>query len=128
MIWLAVALGGAVGAPLRFVADRWVQRRTFGDDAPTAWPLGTLVVNLVGAFALGVIVGAARTGRGDPVLIAALGTGLCGALTTFSTTSVETMRLVEADRWGAAARVAGANLGLSVVVAALGLGIAAAIW
>ncbi|NLH64965.1 MAG: hypothetical protein GX471_02075, partial [Candidatus Microthrix parvicella] len=62
MVWLAVGIGGALGAPLRFVTDRWVQERRFGDDERTAWPLGTLTVNVIGGLMLGVIVGASRYG------------------------------------------------------------------
>ena len=128
MVWLAVAIGGALGAPLRFVTDRRVQWRAFGDHESSAWPLGTLVVNLAGALALGLIVGAGRYGPLGPLPSAALGTGVCGALTTFSTVSVETVRLVERERWLAAATVAATNLILTVAVAAVGLWVAAALW
>lgn len=128
MVWLAVGIGGALGAPLRFVTDRWVQERRFGADELSAWPLGTLVVNVIGGLMLGVIVGASRYGTLGAVPVAVMGTGFCGALTTFSTASVETIRLAEADRWPAALAVAASNLLLSMTAAALGLGLTAAIW
>ena len=128
MVWLAVGIGGALGAPLRFVTDRWVQERRFGDDELTAWPLGTLAVNVIGGLMLGVIVGASRYGTLGAVPVAVMGPGFCGALTTFSTASVETIRLAEADRWPAALAVAASNLLLTMTAAALGLGLTAAIW
>ena len=128
MVWLAVGIGGALGAPLRFVTDRWVQERRFGDDELTAWPLVTLAVNVIGGLMLGVIVGASRYGTLGAVPVAVMGTGFCGALTTFSTASVETIRLAEADRWPAALAVAASNLLLTMTAAALGLGLTAAIW
>ena len=76
----------------------------------------------------GVIVGASRYGTLGAVPVAVMGTGFCGALTTFSTASVETIRLAEADRWPAALAVAASNLLLSMTAAALGLGLTAAIW
>ncbi len=126
MVWLAVAIGGALGAPLRFVTDRWVQWRAFGDHESRAWPLGTLVVNVAGGLALGLIVGATRYGSLGPLPAAALGTGLCGALTTFSTVSVEVVRLAENERWAGAAAAAAANLVLTTLAGAAGLGLAAA--
>ena len=125
---MAVGIGGALGAPLRFVTDRWVQERRFGDDERTAWPLGTLTVNVIGGLMLGVIVGASRYGTLGAVPVAVMGTGFCGALTTFSTASVETIRLAEAERWPAALAVAASNLLLTMTAAALGLGLTAAIW
>lgn len=128
MVWLAVALGGALGAPLRFVTDRRVQGRTFGAAEQTAWPLGTLAVNVLGGLLLGLVAGASRYGTLGDVPAAALGTGFCGALTTFSTVSVEVVRLAEADRWAGAATAAAANLAFTMAAAAAGLSIASALW
>jgi CrcB protein len=68
---LLVAAGAAVGAPLRFLAGRLLDGRL---------PWGTIVVNLVGSFLLGLCSGAGLTGD----RYALLGTGFCGALTTYS--------------------------------------------
>lgn len=83
-----VFLGAALGAPLRYLADRAVQARH-----DSVFPWGTLVANLTGCLALGALLGA---GTALPGWIAALlGVGVCGALTTFSTFSYETVRLAE---------------------------------
>jgi len=86
---LLVFAGGAVGAPARYLLDRWITgRRRAG-----VFPWGTLAVNLAGSLILGFVLGAARTLPEDVVTL--LGTGFCGALTTFSTFGYETMRLLE---------------------------------
>lgn len=83
-----VFVGGMVGAPLRYLADRAVQAR---HDSRLPW--GTMSVNLVGCLLLGALTGAGTALPGP--LLALLGTGLCGALTTYSTFSYETLRLAE---------------------------------
>ena len=82
---LLVALGAAVGAPLRYLVDRFVQARH-----DSVFPWGTLTVNVAGSLLLGVLV-ASVDGR----WLALLGTGFCGALTTYSTFGYETVRLVQ---------------------------------
>lgn len=86
MNWLLVIAGGMVGAPLRYLTDRIVQSRH-----DTVFPWGTLAVNVTGCLILGLLTGAAP----GPNLQLLLGTGLCGALTTYSTFSYETLRLAE---------------------------------
>ena len=107
MTVLLVLLGGALGAPARYVLDRWVQSRH-----ASVLPWGTLTVNAGGSLLLGITAGAvAATGGPDWVLVL-VGTGFCGALTTFSTFSFETIRLVE-ERATSAALV---NVVASVLV------------
>lgn len=88
--FLLVAAGGAVGAPLRYLTDRAVQARH-----DTVFPWGTFSVNVVGSLILGILTGAALSGAAGHTAQLLLGTGLCGALTTYSTFSYETMRLAE---------------------------------
>lgn len=112
MTVVLVLLGGAIGAPARFLLDRTVQSRH-----DSAFPWGTLSVNMLGSLVLGTLAGAA-TGH-DTALWALVGTGFCGALTTFSTFGYETLRLFE-DR---ARLFAVVNV---LVTVAAGLGAAAA--
>lgn len=116
MTVLMVALGAAAGAPLRYAVDRFVQSRTRG-----VFPWGTLVVNVVGSFLLGVIARAALDGGVGEDVVALGGVGFCGALTTYSTFGYETLRLVE----GGARWIAFGNVAVSVVA---GVGAAAAGW
>jgi CrcB protein len=100
MIALMVAIGAAVGAPARYLTDRMVQARH-----DTVFPWGTLTVNITASLVLGVLAGAA--GDVSATVAALLGTGFCAALSTFSTFSYETMRLLqERDRFYAAANIA----------------------
>ncbi|MCX3291952.1 fluoride efflux transporter CrcB [Streptomyces sp. NEAU-H22] len=84
MNWLLVVGGALVGAPLRYLTDRAVQARH-----DSVFPWGTFTVNVTGSLILGLLTGAATH------LQILLGTGLCGALTTYSTFSYETLRLAE---------------------------------
>ncbi|MEZ4239788.1 MAG: CrcB family protein [Myxococcota bacterium] len=115
--WLAIAGGGALGALSRYgvslLLARWLG---------PAFPFGTLAVNGVGSFVLGLVVALGPLAPGDddllgPTARALAGTGFCGAFTTFSTFSVETMRMPP----GLAATNVGANLALSLVAASTGL-------
>ncbi|MFN8205397.1 MAG: fluoride efflux transporter CrcB [Solirubrobacteraceae bacterium] len=110
--WAAAAALGALGALARFRVTALVSAR-----AGTDFPLGTFVVNLTGAFALGVLVGADIGHR----TLFILGTGFMGGYTTFSTWMVESERLGEA---GGIVLLA-ANLALSALA---GFGVAAAGW
>ncbi|MEU8677222.1 CrcB family protein [Streptomyces sp. NPDC048560] len=108
MNWLLVAVGGALGAPLRYLTDRAVQASHGGGGLPYVFPWGTFTVNAAGSLLLGVLTGATLS---EPVY-ALVGTGLCGALTTYSTFSYETLRLAEGGR----AFLAGANVVASLLV------------
>ena len=123
MSLLLVIAGAAVGAPLRYLTDRAVQRRH-----DTVFPWGTFAVNVFGSLVLGIVAGAVLTGGASPAVQLAVGTGFCGALTTYSTFSYETLRLLEGDaRLIAAANVAG-SIVAGVAAAFLGVAISDAIW
>jgi CrcB protein len=119
MTILLIALGAAVGAPARYLTDQAIQSRH-----ATVFPWGTFTVNVFGSFILGVL--AAITNRLDPALAAGLGTGFCGALTTYSTFSYETLRLLEerASFYAAANMVASVAAGLGAAVIGLAVGTA----
>lgn len=107
MTVLLVLVGGAVGAPVRYLVDVVVQSRH-----GSLMPWGTLVVNALGSLALGVTAGAVDATGGPAWVLTLVGTGFCGALTTFSTFSFETLRLVQQSAFVHAT----ANVALSLVV------------
>ncbi|WP_128378140.1 fluoride efflux transporter CrcB [Streptomyces cavernae] len=123
MNWLLVIVGGMVGAPLRYLTDRAVQLRH-----DTAFPWGTLAVNVAGCLVLGLLAGAASAGAASAHLQFLLGTGLCGALTTYSTFSYETLRLAEdgAGFYAVANVIASVAAGLGA--AFVGVSFAEALW
>ncbi|WNM32206.1 fluoride efflux transporter CrcB [Streptomyces sp. Li-HN-5-11] len=123
MNWLLVVVGAMVGAPLRYLTDRAVQSRH-----DSVFPWGTFVVNVTGCLILGLLTGAVAAGAAGGHLQLLLGTGLCGALTTYSTFSYETLRLTEtgAGLYAAANAVASVVAGLGAAFA--GASIAGVLW
>jgi fluoride exporter len=113
-IWFWVALAGAAGAVLRFVVDGHVLARSGG-----RLPWGTALVNLSGAFVLGIIAGAAP----GHALTLIVGTGFLGAYTTFSTWMLESLLLGESGRVNAAVVNVAGQLVVGLAVAALGFGL-----
>jgi CrcB protein len=116
---LLLAVAGGTGAVARFLVDAAVARRS-----SFRVPLGTLLINVSGSLLLGLVTGLAV--GADPASRSAsvktvLGTGFCGGYTTFSTASVETVRLWLAEGVGTGAWYAAATLVLSVAAATLGL-------
>ena len=110
MTALLVVAGALAGAPLRLLADRIaVTRRGAGSV------LGTLTVNVAGSALLGLLLGA---GDVPAEVVALVGTGFCGTLTTFSTFGVDVVRLVEERAVGRAAAYLAATLVLGLGAAA----------
>lgn len=108
---LAVALGGAFGAMSRYLISGWVARLTH--ESP--FPYGTLAVNVIGSFLLGLMMGLGSEGRFmlPPTVRLVLGVGFLGAFTTFSTFSIETIEALKIGDF----RVAIANTVVSVLTA-----------
>ncbi|WP_439664192.1 fluoride efflux transporter CrcB [Lentzea sp. HUAS TT2] len=111
MTALVVFLGAALGAPARYLLDRFVQSRHSSD-----FPLGTLTVNVVGCLLIGFVVGTSW--------MPLLGIGFCGGLTTYSTFSYETVKLLEAERYRPALLNVLVSVVLGVGAAAIGLALA----
>ena len=105
--WMLVALGGALGAVLRFYIS---------ESMPDAdFPWATLSVNLVGSLLLGAVTAATLSNALAEPQALLLGVGLLGAFTTMSTFSVETITLMEAGQW----RLAGTYVVVSAVIGPL---------
>lgn len=120
--FLFVCVGAAIGAPARYLTDRAVQARH-----DTVVPWGTMTVNVVGSMVLGLLTGVATSHHVSEAVALGLGTGLCGALTTYSTFSYETFRLYESG----ARLYAALNIAISLLAglgaALLGLAIGSAL-
>ena len=109
---ISVAIGGAFGAVARYLIGLAV-----------AFPLGTLAVNVLGSFVIG-LVWALFAARGLQTWLPLVMTGFLGGFTTFSAFSLDTLRLVEGGRFGAAGGYVLASVLLSLIACALGLWLA----
>jgi len=113
----AIALGGAIGACLRFALSEWMLH-LFG----RAFPFGTLLVNILGSFVIGLLYGLLITEQIAPnpwrIFI---GIGVLGAFTTFSTFSMDTVLLLQQGDWLKAIANVVLNLVLCLTLAWLGL-------
>jgi CrcB protein len=112
---LLVAVGGGVGAALRFVLDGVVRARV------RRFPIGTMVINVTGSLVLGFVTGMGEVGTIAASTVAVLGTGMMGGYTTFSTASVETVQLLRTGKTRLAVLNGLGMLVVSVGAAALGL-------
>lgn len=119
MTVVLVALGAAFGAPLRYMVDRAVQGRH-----DSVFPWGTFAVNVTGSLILGILIG----GAAPSPLVALLGTGLCGALSTYSTFGYETIRLFEDGARFYSLLNAGVSIIAGLGAAFVGVSLAEAIW
>lgn len=91
---LLVALGGSIGAVFRYLLSI-LMLQLFG----SAFPFGTLLVNIIGSFLMGIIYALGQVSEVSPELKALVGVGLLGAFTTFSTFSNETLLLIQSGVW-----------------------------
>lgn len=111
-----VCLAGAVGTGARYVVGQWAAQR-FG----TAFPFGTLFVNLAGCFAMGAAMHAALTMPWSETARAAIAIGFLGGLTTYSAFNFETTRLIETGAYGAALTNAFVTIAGSLIAGVLGM-------
>jgi CrcB protein len=118
--WAGFVVAGAVGAPARYLLDDAISSRTQG-----VFPWGTLAINVSGSFLLGLLTGLALFHGLPATPRLVVGTGFCGAYTTFSTFTYETVRLAEEGAVNEAVRNALASLVLGAAAAAAGLAAAA---
>jgi len=117
---LGIALAGALGAPARYLVDGFVI-----DKTEAGLPLGTFLVNVSGSFVLGVLTGLALYHAFPSTPKTILGTGFCGAYTTFSSFTYETVRLAEQGAHRSALWTLLGSLVVPALAAGLGLALAA---
>ena len=120
LAWAGFVIAAAVGAPLRYLVDGAIAERAEG-----VFPWGTFVINASGSLVLGVLTGLGLYHAFPKVPKVILGTGFCGAYTTFSTFTYETVELLEEGAVNEAARNAFGTLLVGAGAAALGLALAA---
>lgn len=112
---ILVALGGSIGAVFRYLISIFMIQ-VFG----SSFPFGTLLVNVIGSFFMGVIYALGQMSHISPELKALIGIGLLGALTTFSTFSNETLLLMQEGDWLKAILNVVLNLSLCLFMVYLG--------
>jgi CrcB protein len=118
VILLVIAIGGAAGALARYAVANWALRH-WG----TAFPYGTLVINVAGSFLLGVVMQLAQQQAINDTTRMLIAVGFCGAFTTFSTFSYENVLLLQQKNWNAVLVYTAASVvvGLLAVMAGLQL-------
>jgi len=115
----SVSGAGAVGAASRYLLDLVVTRRF-----PRTVPRGTMTINIIGSFILGLISGLVVHHHLASVSDLIIGIGFCGGLTTASSAAFETARLFHQGKTSAAAMTITLGIGTSCIAGAIGLGIA----
>jgi CrcB protein len=119
ILLLAVSAAAAIGAPVRYLLDKAITSRR-----SSVLPIGTMTINVTGAFLLGLLVGLAAHHGLPKEVVTVAGTGFCGAYTTFSTFSYENMRLIEDGSIAEATANVAVSLAGGLAAAAAGLGVA----
>jgi CrcB protein len=115
--FLLICLGGALGTGARYLLSVWITR-----NAGSPFPYGTLTVNVMGSFLLGLVMQlslSTPTVSADARLI--LGTGILGGFTTYSAFNYETLALLRPGTWGTALSYVAATLLLCLAAGALGI-------
>ena len=104
--FLWICLAGAAGTGARYLLSTWLSRAS-----GSAFPWGTLAVNLLGSFLLGAIMTIGLAGLLPPTLRLTLATGLMGGFTTYSSFNYETLQYLRGDSW----LLASVNVGATVL-------------
>lgn len=123
LLFLVIAVAGGAGAVCRFVLDGLL---TSLSEADFPWP--TVLINITGSLLLGLITGFAVSGLLPEAWRLVLGTGFLGGYTTFSTASVDTVRLLQQRRWTAGMVHGLGTLVIAIGAAGLGLGLGLGLW
>lgn len=118
----AIALAGAAGSVARYLLGRLTQQTSH-----VAFPIGTLVVNVIGCVIIGLLARQFMNDETRPVLQASLMVGFCGGFTTFSAFSLETLGLLQAGHWPRAVAYVLASVVLCLGGTALGFQLGARI-
>ncbi|HEX9219565.1 MAG TPA: fluoride efflux transporter CrcB [Gemmatimonadaceae bacterium] len=116
MIYLLIALGGAVGSLIRYLIGGAVQRMS-----ASGFPIGTIFVNVSGCFLIGILVRQFLNMQLSPELRALLIVGFCGGYTTFSTFSGETLGLIEGGEYARATSYVVLSVGLCLLATLAGM-------
>lgn len=118
--WMAVAIGGALGASLRHGVNIAAEHL-----APAGWPWGTFCVNVIGSLFMGIVIGwlAIRTTESETMRLF-IATGILGGFTTFSAFSLEVSNFIRDGAFGRAVSYAGSSLILGVAALFVGLWLA----
>ncbi|WP_165069491.1 fluoride efflux transporter CrcB [Marisediminicola senii] len=116
LLFLAVAAAGGLGAAMRFVIDSAVRAAMTRE-----FPLGIMLINISGSLVLGTISGLAVTGGVSETWALVIGVGLLGGYTTFSTASLDTVRLAQQGRYVASLVNGFGMLVISVAAAIMGV-------
>ena len=119
MIILLIALGGAMGSVARYLLGQAVQSALSHHN----FPIGTLAVNILGCFAIGVLAKVLMHGQTELPVRAFLMIGFCGGFTTFSTFTLETFAFIQGGEWARAALYVGMSAVICVVATAAGFAI-----
>lgn len=119
MLLLMIALGGAAGAVARYGLSGWVQ-----DLLGTTFPMGTMMVNVIGSFLLGLSVPLFESLAWSAEVRTMVTIGFLGAFTTYSTFSYEAVVLLEGGEWTRAGTYMGGSLLLGLVAVVGGMAVA----
>lgn len=124
---IAIAVGGAIGSTLRYLIAASVNQRLQGTSVLPAYPFGTLLVNTVGCFLIGLIFVLLQqrvsAHDGYELLRGFIIIGVLGGFTTFSTFSLETLQLMHYGLWGKAVLNIITSVGVCILATMAGMGI-----